>query len=69
MMMKRKSIADEAARKAEERRNNIIEHQNEVEHRMMLHEMKKERYLEFKSELDALKEKNKEINQGSHAIR
>ena len=32
-MMKRKSIADEAARKAEERRNNIIDHQNEVEHR------------------------------------
>lgn len=42
-MMKRKSIADEAARKAEDRRNNIIDHQNDVEHRMMLHEMKKER--------------------------
>ncbi|CAD7931017.1 unnamed protein product [Amoebophrya sp. A25] len=62
VMMKRKAIMDEADRKAEEKRNSIIEHQNEVEHRMMLHEMKKERYLEFKAELDALKEKNKEIN-------
>lgn len=60
--MKRRAIADEASRKLEERRTCIIEHQNEVEHRMMLHEMKKERYLEFKAELDGLKEKNKEIN-------
>ena len=29
---------------------------------MMLHEMKKNRYLEFKAELDALKEKNKDIS-------
>lgn len=60
--MKRKAIAEEAQRKLEERRNAILDHQNEVEHRMMMHEMKKERYLEFKAELDALKEKNKEIN-------
>ena len=29
---------------------------------MMEHEMKKHRYLEFKRELDHLKEKNKELN-------
>eukprot|EP00392_Amoebophrya_sp_AT5.2_P008035 g8054.t1 len=62
VMMKRKAIMDEADRKQDEKRQQIIEHQNEVEHRMMLHEMKKERFLEFKAELDALKEKNKEIN-------
>lgn len=43
VMMKRKAIMDEADRKQEEKRQQIIEHQNEVEHRMMLHEMKKER--------------------------
>ena len=97
MMMKRKSIFEEAERKREEKRNSklvilqdscdasmpwpnspglnqlcaqttpqpttdVLEHHAEIEHRMMMHEMKKERYLEFKSELDALKEKNKEIN-------
>lgn len=62
MMMKRKAIYDEANRQLEERRNNILEHQADIEHRLMMHEMKKERYLEFKAELDGLKEKNKEIN-------
>lgn len=62
MQMKRRSIADESDRKLEERRNSILEHQVEVEHRLMLHEMKKERYLEFKAELDGLKERNKHIN-------
>jgi len=62
MQMKRKSIADEANRKLEERRQNIVDHQAQVEHRLMLHEMKKERYLEFKAELESLRERNKAIN-------
>merc|ERR1719240_468923 len=62
LMMRRKCIQDEAARKLEERRLSIIESQEETEKRLLEHEMKKERYLDFKRELDALKEKNKEIN-------
>jgi len=60
--LKRKSIKDEADRKLEERRNNLLEHQLTVEHRLMLHDLKKERYLEFKAELDGLKERDKMIN-------
>jgi hypothetical protein len=61
-MMRRRVIADEAARKAEDRRLAILELQEETEMRLLDHEQKKERYLEFKRELDGLKEKNKEIN-------
>merc|ERR1712137_337099 len=50
-MMKRKVIAEEAARKAEDRRMAILESQEE-----------KERYLDFKKELDGLRTHNKSIN-------
>jgi len=62
LMMRRKCIQDEASRKLEERRLSIIEQQEETERRLMEHEQKKERYLDFKRELDGLKEKNKMIN-------
>jgi hypothetical protein len=61
-MMRRKCIQDEAERKLEERRLSIIEQQEETERRLLEHEQKKERYLDFKRELDGLKEKNKMIN-------
>jgi len=62
LMMRRKVIQDEAARKAEERRDAIVEQQEETECRLLEHEQKKERYLDFKRELDGLRLKNKEIN-------
>jgi len=61
-MMRRKMIQDEASRKAEERRDCIIEQQEDTECRLLEHEQKKERYLDFKRELDGLRLKNKEIN-------
>jgi len=61
-MMKRKVIAEEAARKLEERRQAILDSQEETEYRLLEHEQKKERYLDFKRELDGLRGKNKEIN-------
>merc|ERR1719456_2041219 len=61
-MMRRKMIQEEASRKAEERRDCIIEQQEETECRLLEHEQKKERYLDFKRELDGLRLKNKEIN-------
>jgi len=62
LMMRRKVIQDEAARKAEERRDAIVEQQEDTEGRLLEHEQKKERYLDFKRELDGLRLKNKEIN-------
>merc|ERR1719352_292691 len=61
-MLKRKCIHDESVRKAEERREALLHHQDMVDERLHEHDMKKERYLEFKRELDSLKEKNKELN-------
>jgi len=61
-MMKRRVIQEEAARKDEERRFAILEQQEETEMRLLEHEQKKERYLDFKRELDGLRSKNKEIN-------
>merc|ERR1712061_787544 len=61
-MMRRKVIQDEAAKRAEDRRNDIVEHQEAIEYRLLEHEQKKERYLDFKRELDGLRGKNKEIN-------
>merc|ERR1719386_146699 len=61
-MMRRKVIHEEATRKNEERRDCIIEQQEETECRLLEHEQKKERYLDFKRELDGLRTKNKEIN-------
>merc|ERR1712159_343906 len=49
-------------RQLEENRQRTLEHMEEVDNRMTEHEMKKHRYLEFKRELDHLKEKNKELN-------
>merc|ERR1719498_670687 len=62
LMMRRKLIQDDAARKAEERRDAIIEATEDKECRLLEHEQKKERYLDFKRELDGLRLKNKEIN-------
>ncbi|CAE7306217.1 KDM1B [Symbiodinium sp. CCMP2456] len=61
-MMRRKVIQEEATRKAEERRGAILDQQEETEYRLMEHDAKKERYLDFKRELDALRAKNKDIN-------
>lgn len=61
-IMRRKCIADEAARRAEDRRDTIVEQQEDTETRLLEHEQKKERYLDFKRELDGLRLKNKEIN-------
>merc|ERR1712118_101138 len=62
LLMKRKNIHEDAMQKAEDRRNAILEQQEETECRLLDHEMKKERYLDFKRELDDLRCKNKEIN-------
>lgn len=62
VMMTRKRIQEEAARKAEEKRSAILEAQEDTEMRLLEHEQKKERYLDFKRELDGLRGKNKEIN-------
>lgn len=61
-MMKRQVIKEEAMRRAEDRRMAILDQQEETEYRLMEHEAKKERYLDFKRELDGLRAKNKEIN-------
>merc|ERR1712190_133733 len=61
-MMKRKVIAEQASRAAEERRCAILESQEETEMRLLEHEQKKERYLDFKKELDGLRTHNKSIN-------
>merc|ERR1719313_3152894 len=62
MLLKRRAIAEESNRQLEEKRQETLEHMEEVDNRMLAHEMKKQRYLEFKRELDHLKEKNKELN-------
>merc|ERR1712060_1018719 len=62
LMMRRRVIQEDAARKQEERRMAILEQQEETEFRLLDHEQKKERYLDFKRELDGLRAKNKEIN-------
>lgn len=62
LMLKRKNIQEDAARKLENRKRGLLERQEDIEARLMEHELKKERYLDFKRELDTLKLKNKEIN-------
>ncbi|KAF4725554.1 hypothetical protein FOZ63_031262 [Perkinsus olseni] len=62
LALKRKHIINEAVRRQEERRKAILDHQQETEQRLLEHEIKRERYLAFKRELDALKNKNKEMN-------
>merc|ERR1711904_611152 len=61
-VLKRRHIAEESNRQLEQKRQTVLQHMEEVDMRMMEHEMKKHRYLEFKKELDGLKEKNKELN-------
>merc|ERR1712217_624198 len=60
LMMRRKVIQQEAAARAEDRRNEIIEHQEGIEYRLLEHEQKKERYLDFKRELDGLRTRKKD---------
>merc|ERR1712072_113106 len=60
--MRRKCIQEDASRKAEDRRNAILEQQEDTEMRLLEHELKKERYFDFKRELDGLRQKNKEID-------
>merc|ERR1719506_2872705 len=55
MLLKRRSIAEESNRQLEEKRQQTLEHMEDVDNRMLDHEMKKQRYLEFKRELDHLK--------------
>lgn len=62
LMMRRKVIQKDAARKMEDRRMAILESQEDKEQRLLEHEQKKERYLDFKKELDTLRAHNKEIN-------
>lgn len=62
LMLRRRTIQDQAARKIEERRQGILEASEETEMRLMEHEQKKERYLDFKRELDSLRVQNKSIN-------
>lgn len=62
LMMRRKLIQDESAKRSEERRNAILDQQELTEYRLLEHEQKKERYLDFKRELDTLRSRNKEIN-------
>jgi len=61
-MMRQKMIFEESRRKQEDRRNAILDQQEDAEFRLLEHEQKKERYLDFKRELDSLRTKNKEIN-------
>ena len=62
LMLKRKFIQDESQRKLDMRRKQIVQHQTEIEQRLMEHEEKKTKYLEFKRELELLKEQNKQMN-------
>jgi hypothetical protein len=62
LMLKRKFIQDESQRKLDMRRKQIVQHQTEIEQRLAEHEGKKMKYLEFKRELELLKEQNKQMN-------
>jgi len=61
-MMRRRLMQETAARKHEDRVATILENQEHVEQRLLGHEGKKERYLDFKRELDTLRLQNKEFN-------
>lgn len=62
LMLRRKVIQDESEKKADDKRQGILEQQELTEYRLLEHEQKKERYLDFKRELDTLRTRNKEIN-------
>merc|ERR1719352_449369 len=46
MLLKRRSIAEESNRQLESKRQETLEHMEDVDQRMLAHEMKKHRYLE-----------------------
>ena len=62
LMVKRQIIKDESERQLEVRRSDILAHQAEIETRLREHEQKREKYLSFKLELEALREENKRMN-------
>jgi len=62
LMLKRKYIQDESQRRIDMRRKQILDHQKAIDERIAEHEKKREKYLEFKRELELLKEHNKEMN-------
>ena len=62
LQLKRKNIAELNTRKLDEKRNQILSLQNETEKRLAENETKRQRFLAFKRELEALKEKNKFLN-------
>merc|ERR1719201_3204575 len=53
MMLKRQHIADQSNQQMEDKRNGLLMHQEDVENRLMEHEMKKQRRQEFKRESTA----------------
>lgn len=62
LMMRRRVIQEEANRRMEDKRQAILDQVEDTEMRLLEHEQKKEKYLDFKKELDGLRSKNKEIN-------
>lgn len=62
VLVKRKTALNDANRKLEERKRGFLEQQDKTEARLLEHELKRERYLDFKRELDGLKVQNKEMN-------
>jgi hypothetical protein len=62
LMLRRKIIQDESQKRLEDRREEMLAQQSELERRLKEHEMKKRRHMEFKLELETLREKNKQLN-------
>ena len=62
LMLKRRVIQDESHKKLELRKQDILAHQAEIDQRLAQHEAKRERYLDFKHELEQLRERNKQMN-------
>ena len=62
LMIKRKIIQTESQKKLEDRRLEIVAHQEEIDRRLAQHEDKRNRYLDFKRELELLRERNKQLN-------
>jgi hypothetical protein len=62
LMLRRKIIQDESFKRAEEHREDMLRQHAELEKRLQEHENKKRRHIEFKQELESLKDKNKQLN-------
>ena len=62
LILKRKIIQNESQKKLESRRQEIVAHQEEIDRRLAEHEQKRNRYFDFKHELEVLREKNKHLN-------